>query len=98
MDAGFISLILFVTMLTLLASGIWVAPTLLAVGFIALEFFSPAPAGSLLASTVWDASWNWALTALPLFVWMGEILFRTRLSSDMFNGLAPWLTRHSQQC
>jgi tripartite ATP-independent transporter DctM subunit len=80
-------------MLGLLASGIWVAPTLLAVGFFALEFFSPAPAGSLMASTVWDASWNWALTALPLFVWMGEILFRTRLSSDMFNGLAPWLSR-----
>ncbi|MEQ8335568.1 TRAP transporter large permease subunit [Nisaea sp.] len=93
MDAGTISAILFILMLGLLASGIWVAPTLLAVGYFALEFFSPAPAGSLLASTVWDASWNWALTALPLFVWMGEILFRTRLSSDMFNGLAPWLSR-----
>ena len=93
MDAGTISIILFAAMLGLLASGLWVAPALLTVGFIALEFFSPAPAGSLLATTVWDASWNWALTALPLFVWMGEILFRTRLSSDMFNGLAPWLSR-----
>ncbi len=60
---------------------------------MAIAFFSPAPVGSLLAGTVWDASWNWALTALPLFVWMGEILFRTLLSSDMFNGLAPWLAR-----
>ena len=93
MEAGGISIVLFGVMLALLASGIWIAPALLAVGFVALEFFSPAPAGSLLASTVWDASWNWALTALPLFVWMGEILFRTRLSSDMFNGLAPWLAR-----
>ncbi len=92
MDAGTISIILFAAMLCLLASGLWVAPALLTVGFIALEF-SPAPAGSLLATAVWDASWNWALTALPLFVWMGEILFRTRLSSDMFNGLAPWLSR-----
>ena len=58
---------------------------------LALAAFTPAPAGSLLATTVWDASWNWALTALPLFIWMGEILFRTRLSADMFNGLAPWL-------
>ena len=91
MDAGLISLILFALLLALLASGLWVAPTLLGVGFVALAAFSPAPAGSLLASTVWDASWNWALTALPLFVWMGEILFRTRLSSDMFNGLAPWV-------
>jgi len=93
MDAGTISAILFLLMLLLLASGIWVAPALLAVGFFGLHFFSPAPAGSLLASTVWDASWNWALTALPLFVWMGEILFRTRLSADMFNGLGPWLAR-----
>lgn len=93
MDAGVISLILFVLLLALLASGLWVAPTLIAVGYVALGVFSPAPAGTLLASTVWDASWNWALTALPLFVWMGEILFRTRLSSDMFTGLAPWTSR-----
>ena len=64
---------------------------LLVVGFVALFFFTPAPAGSLLASTVWDSSWGWALTALPLFIWMGEILFRSRLSEDMFKGLAPWL-------
>lgn len=58
MDAGSISLLLFGTMLALLASGLWVAPALLAVGFVALNFFSMAPAGSLLASTVWDASWK----------------------------------------
>ncbi|MEM0990277.1 MAG: TRAP transporter large permease subunit [Pseudomonadota bacterium] len=80
-------------MTVMLASGIWVAISLTAVGFVALFFFSPAPAGSLLASTVWDASWNWALTALPLFIWMGEILFRTRLSQDMFHGLSPWVGR-----
>ncbi|TVQ29422.1 MAG: TRAP transporter large permease subunit [Geminicoccaceae bacterium] len=80
-------------MALLLASGIWVAISLTAVGFVALYFFSPAPAGSLLASTVWDASWNWALTALPLFIWMGEILFRTRLSEDMFKGLSPIVGR-----
>ena len=92
MDPGLITIILFAFMLALLASGLWVAISLLAVGFLALEAFSAAPAGSLLATTVWDASWNWALTALPLFIWMGEILFRSRLSADMFNGLAPWLS------
>src|SRR3546814_17674305 len=97
MDAGTVSMILFGLMLLLLASGIWVALSLMAVGFVALAVFSPAPAGSLLASTVWDASWNWALTALPLFVWMGEILFRTRLSADMFTGLAPWLARRRSE-
>ncbi|MBB96515.1 MAG: C4-dicarboxylate ABC transporter permease [Rhodobacteraceae bacterium] len=80
-------------MALLLASGIWVAVSLTAVGAVALAVFSPAPAGSLLASTVWDASWNWTLTALPLFIWMGEILFRTRMSQDMFHGLSPIVGR-----
>ena len=88
-----LSLGLFLLLLFLLSLGIWVAPALIALGYILLEFFTPAPVGSLLASTLWDASWNWALTALPLFIWMGEILFRTRLSSDMFKGLAPMLSK-----
>ena len=92
-DPGTVAVILFAVMAVLLASGIWVAVSLTTVGFVALFFFSPAPAGSLLASTVWDASWNWALTALPLFIWMGEILFRTRLSEDMFHGLSPVVGR-----
>ena len=44
-------------------------------------------------TTIWTASSSWALTALPLFIWMGEILYRTRLSEDMFKGLAPWMGR-----
>ena len=88
-----LSIGLFFLLLFLLSLGIWVAPALIAIGYVLLEFFAPAPVGSLLASTMWDASWNWALTALPLFIWMGEILFRTRLSSDMFKGLSPMLSR-----
>ena len=88
-----LSLGLFFLLLFLLSLGIWVAPALIAIGYVLLEFFTPAPVGSLLASTIWDASWNWALTALPLFILMGEILFRTRLSSDMFKGLSPMLSR-----
>ena len=91
MDQTVIGIVLAVGMFGFLASGIWVGLSLLGVGFLALAAFTPAPAGSLLASTVWDSSWSWALTALPLFIWMGEILFRTRLSEDMFKGLAPWL-------
>ena len=87
-----LSLVLFILLLFLLSLGIWVAPALITLGYILLEFFTPAPVGSLLASTLWDASWNWALKALPLFIWMGEILFRTRLSSEMFKGLAPMLS------
>ena len=75
----------------LLASGVWIGMALMITGFIAVFFFAPTDPGQLLAMTVWDSSWSWALTALPLFIWMGEILFRTRLSEDMFRGLSPWL-------
>ena len=58
-----------------------------------MELFSARPAGDAMAVTIWGSASSWTLTALPLFVWMGEILFRTRLSEDMFRGLAPWLER-----
>jgi len=87
------SVVLIVLTLGLLASGVWVSITLLVVGIAIMHFFSSAPTGSLIASTLWDASWGWTLTSLPLFVWMGEILFRTNLAGDMFRGLAPWLSR-----
>ena len=90
--ATWLSILLFFLLLFFLSLGIWVAQALITLGYILLEFFTPAPVGSLLASTLCDASWNWALTALPLFIWMGEILFRTRLSSEMFKGLAPMLS------
>jgi tripartite ATP-independent transporter DctM subunit len=77
----------------LLASGVWVSVALLTTGIAMMALFTPAPVGSLIASTLWDSSWGWALTSLPLFVWMGEILFRSNLSRDMFRGLAPWVGR-----
>jgi C4-dicarboxylate transporter DctM subunit len=87
------SLVLAASLLFLLASGVWVALSLLSVGMILMGLFTTAPMGSLVASTLWDSSWGWALTSLPLFIWMGEILFRSKLSSDMFLGLAPWVSR-----
>lgn len=75
-----------------LGSGVWVAFSLLGVGMVGMMAFTGAPVGNVLATTVWGASNSWSLAALPLFIWMGEILFRSRLSEDMFEGLAPWLT------
>ncbi len=88
-----LTIILLIALFALLGSGVWVAFSLLAVGIIGMELFSSAPAGEVLATTVWGASNSWALAALPLFIWMGEILFRSRLSQDMFTGLSPWLNR-----
>ncbi len=75
----------------LLGTGVWVGLALLGVAWIGMELFTSRPAGDAMITTIWTASSSWALTALPLFIWMGEILFRTRLSEDMFRGLSPWL-------
>lgn len=91
MDYTTITITLLLALFVLLGGGVWVALSLLGVGIIGMELFGGAPAGSILASTSWASSASWTLTALPLFIWMGEILYRTRLSEDMFNGLAPWM-------
>ncbi len=85
--AGLLLLILTV----LLGAGVWIAVALFACGWAAMSFVSTIPAGKVMATTVWGGSSSWTLAALPLFIWMGEILFRTRLSEEMFRGLAPWL-------
>lgn len=93
MGVGFLGGLLGVALLVLLAAGVWVGLALFIVGLLAIAVFSSSPAGPIMATTSWGQSWSWALTALPLFIWMGEILFRTRLAEDMFRGLAPWMTR-----
>ncbi|WP_020407184.1 TRAP transporter large permease [Hahella ganghwensis] len=84
---------LLILLLALLGGGLWVALSLMLVGMAGMMMFSSAPMGDVLATTVWGASNSWALAALPLFIWMGEILFRSRLSEDLFSGLAPWMGR-----
>ena len=91
MDQVLYSILLIVFLFTLLGSGLWVALALFIVGFLGIVMFSSAPVGLVMATTVWGASNLWALAALPMFIWMGEILFRSRLSEDLFKGLAPWL-------
>ncbi|PIP96938.1 MAG: C4-dicarboxylate ABC transporter permease [Rhodobacterales bacterium CG18_big_fil_WC_8_21_14_2_50_71_9] len=88
-----ITLGLLAALLGLLGLGVWVGFALLLVGALAMALFTSAPLGAVLATTSWGAANSWALAALPLFIWMGEILFRSRLSEDMFAGLSPWLTR-----
>jgi tripartite ATP-independent transporter DctM subunit len=87
-----IALLLLVILTVLLAGGVWIAIALMACGYAGMLFVGGnVPPGSVLATTVWGNSASWSLAALPLFIWMGEILFRTKLSEEMFRGLAPWL-------
>ncbi|HVL56732.1 MAG TPA: TRAP transporter large permease subunit [Burkholderiaceae bacterium] len=93
MEDVWISLLLVFALFALLGTGVWIGMALFGVAWIGMELFSSRPAGDAMAVTVWGSASSWTLTALPLFIWMGEILFRTRLSSDMFKGLAPWMNR-----
>ncbi|KZK75907.1 Sialic acid TRAP transporter permease protein SiaT [Pseudovibrio sp. W64] len=91
-NISIIILFLFV-MFTLLGTGVWVGLALMGVAWVGMELFTTRPVGDVMLTTIWSASSSWTLTALPLFIWMGEILYRTRLSEDMFRGLAPWMAR-----
>lgn len=89
-----ISALLLIFLTILLAGGVWIAVALLATGYVGMQFIGGGiPSGPVLATTIWGNSNSWTLAALPLFIWMGEILFRTKLSEEMFRGLAPWLNR-----
>ena len=86
-----ITSLLIGSLFLILGSGVWIGLSLSGVAWIGMQLFSARPAGDAMAVTIWGSSSSWTLTALPLFIWMGEILFRTRLSQDMFRGLAPWM-------
>ncbi|HKW80230.1 MAG TPA: TRAP transporter large permease subunit [Casimicrobiaceae bacterium] len=88
-----ITVLLIVVLFVLLGSGVWIGIALAGVAWIGMQLFSSRPAGDAMAVTIWGQASSWTLTALPMFIWMGEILFRTKLSEDMFKGLAPWLER-----
>ncbi len=87
-----IIIFLFVLFL-LLGSGVWVGLALLGVAYFGMEMFTSRPVGDAMMTIIWRSASSWSLTALPLFIWMGEILFRTRLSEDMFRGLSPWMAK-----
>ena len=84
------AIFLFV-LFAMLGSSVWVGLALMGVAWVGMELFTSRPAGDAMITTIWTGASSWTLTALPLFIWMGEILYRTRLSEDMFRGLAPWM-------
>ena len=88
-----VTFVLVLLLFFLLGTGVWIGLSLAGVAWLAIEIFTTRPAGEAIAIRMWDTGSSWTLTALPLFIWMGEILFRTKLSEDMFRGLAPWFRR-----
>ena len=88
-----LSLFFITVLLLFLSTGVWVALSMIGVSAIAMTLFTSRPVGDAMATTIWGTSSSWTLTALPLFVWMGEILFRTKLSENLFEGLSPWMQK-----
>tara|TARA_B100000965_G_scaffold405075_1_gene437767 strand:+ start:381 stop:1694 length:1314 start_codon:yes stop_codon:yes gene_type:complete len=91
MTEVYATIIFLFTLFFLLGSSVWVGLSLIGVAWVGMELFTSRPAGDAMITTIWTGASSWTLTALPLFIWMGEILYRTRLSEDMFKGLAPWM-------
>lgn len=90
----FYAIVVFLMVLfVLLGSSVWIGLALMGVAWVGMELFTTRPAGDAMITTIWTGASSWTLTALPLFIWMGEILYRTRLSEDMFRGLAPWMRK-----
>ena len=88
----FLTIFFISILLIFLGTGIWVALSMIGVSAIGMLLFTSRPVGDAMATTIWGTTSSWTLTALPLFVWMGEILFRTKLSENLFKGLAPWMS------
>ena len=93
MSELFLTAFFILILLLFLGSGVWVAISMVGASSIGMLIFTSRPVGDAMATTIWGTSSSWTLTALPLFVWMGEILFRTKLSENLFKGLAPWMSR-----
>ncbi len=91
-EIGYVVIFLAILFL-FLGTGIWIALSLIGVAVIGMELFTSRPVGDAMATTIWSAGSSWTLAALPLFIWMGEILFRTKLSENLFRGLQPWMQR-----
>jgi len=88
-----ISLTLCALLVLFMGGTVWVGISLFLVGFGGFIVFTELPFGSILATTGWNNTSGSAMMALPMFVWMGEILFRSRISENLFKGLTPWMDR-----
>lgn len=91
MDLATVSATLFVLLVIFLGGSVWIGISLFLIGFGGLILFTEVPFGLLLSTSVWNNTHGSAMLALPMFIWMGEILFRSRISQNLFNGLAPWM-------
>jgi tripartite ATP-independent transporter DctM subunit len=85
------SLTVFLVLVALLAGSVWVGMSLIIVAIFSFEFFTSSPSLTVLTNILWNSTHSSTMFALPLFVFMGEILFRSKISENLFKGLSPWV-------
>lgn len=92
MDFTIVSLTLLGLLIFFLGSTIWVGISLILVGIICFIIFTDNQPLKIMSNIFWDQANDPILIALPLFILMGEILYRSKISENLFRGLAPWMT------
>ena len=91
MDLGPVAATIIGLLILFMGGSIWIGISLFIVGIGGFFFFSDVSFGSILANIAWNNTNGSAMMALPFFIWMGEILFRSRISENLFRGLSPWM-------
>ncbi|MDE0113969.1 MAG: TRAP transporter large permease subunit [Albidovulum sp.] len=79
-----------------LVLGVWVFAAVGLVGLTTLYFllgFDIDRIGAVMRGTMWRSASTWELSAVPIFVLMGELMYRSDMSERLFRGLAPWVAR-----
>jgi C4-dicarboxylate transporter, DctM subunit len=92
MDINLIIVVYVGLLLVLLASGLWVGLALMLVGIVTIHLWMPPGSERIIGYTVWTSSNSFVLTCIPLFIFMGEILFRTGLSDRIYEHLTPLMS------
>jgi tripartite ATP-independent transporter DctM subunit len=88
---GTLALLLFGAIALFLAAGLRIAFALAIVGLLAIYLLLPAPFPMTVAERTWSGVNSFSLTAVPLYVLMGALLVRSRLSDRLFAVLARLL-------
>ncbi len=91
MELVTVSATLFALLVVFMGGTVWIGIALFIVGLGGFVIFTDLPFGSILSNVVWNSTSGSAMMALPMFIWMGEILFRSKISQNLFNGLTPWM-------
>ena len=76
-----------------LGLGVWVFAGLMLVGISCLLLMGMPlmQLGAVMKGTIWKSANTWELSAVPIFIWMGDLIYRTDISERLFRGLAPWV-------